>query len=379
MSVATSLNVFLMATTLAYVLLLAYMLRGWLRIPVFGRSERPVSTKVSVVIAARNEAENIPRTLDCLIAQDFPRELMEIIVVDDHSTDETASVVASYADRGVKLIRLDESDKHNSYKKLAISRAIAQAAGEIIVTTDADCRMGKKWLATVIGFFEETDAFLVSSPVLYSEEKSRFERLQALEFLCLIGLGAAGIGNGRPTTCNGANLAYRKAVFLEMDGFVGIDNLASGDDELFLHKVAERYPDRVRFCKSRQAVVFTDAKPTLAAFISQRRRWASKSTKYKDRKVVALGLTVWLFNAAFLLGSVCFLAILPKLNAAFLSAFGLKMAAECLFALPLCHFSHRRDLLRYLPLLSLAHPLYLVYIGLAGNIGKYDWKGRKVR
>jgi len=378
MSVATSLNVFLLATTLAYVLLLAYMLRGWLRIPVFEPSKPSVSTKVSVVIAARNEAGNISRTLDCLCAQDFPRELLETIVVDDHSTDETASVVASYADRGVKLIRLDEGDTHNSYKKMANGRAIAQATGDIIVTTDADCRMGKKWLATVIGFFEETDAFLVSSPVLYAEEKSRFERLQALEFLYLIGLGAAGIGNGHPTTCNGANLAYRKAVFLEMGGFNGIDNLASGDDELFLHKVAERHPDRIRFCKSSQAAVFTDAKPTLAAFISQRRRWASKSTKYRDRKMVALGLTVWLFNAAFLMGLVCFLAILPELNAAFLSAFGLKMAAECLFVLPICHFARRRGLLRYLPLLSPLHALYLVYIGLAGNIGKYDWKGRKV-
>jgi len=377
--VAISLNVSLIATALAYALLLVYMLRGWLRIPVFEGSKSPISTKASIVIAARDEADNIARTLDCLCAQDFPRELQEIIVVDDHSTDETASVVASYAGRGVKLIRLDEGGKHNSYKKLAIGRAIAQATGDVIVTTDADCRMGKNWLATVIGFFEETDAFLVSSPVLYSEEKSSFERLQVLEFLYLIGLGAAGIGNGRPTTCNGANLAYRRCVFLEMGGFNGIDNLASGDDELFLHKVAERHPHRIGFCKSGRAAVFTDAKPTLAAFISQRRRWASKSTKYKDKKVVALGLTVWLFNVAFLAGLVHFLSALPKLNVAFLSAFGLKMAAECLFVFPLCHFAHRRDLLRYLPLLSPLHALYLVYIGLAGNIGKYDWKGRKVR
>jgi len=163
-----------------------------------------------------------------------------------------------------------------------------------------------------------------------------------------------------------------------MGGFSGIDNLASGDDELFLHKVAERHPDRIGFCKSSQAVVLTDAKPTLAAFIGQRRRWASKSTKYKDKKVVALGLVIWLFNASLLAGFVHFLTALPKLNLAFLSALGLKMAAESLFVFPLCHFARRRDLLRYLPLLSPLHALYLVYIGLAGNIGKYDWKGRKV-
>ncbi len=364
--------------TLIYVLLVMYMLRGWVRIPVFPLPHDRLHSKVSVLIAARNEAENIGRTLDGIIAQDFPKDLLEIIVVDDHSTDATAAVVASYADRGVKLIRLNEGDKLNSYKKLAITRAIEQSSGSVMVTTDADCRMGKDWLKTVVAFFEKTEAYMVSSPVVYSEEKSYFERLQTLEFLYLIGLGAAGIGNGNPTTCNGANLAYRKDVFYEMGGFNGIDNVASGDDELFLHKVAEKYADRIHFCKSREAVVFTDAKPTLAAFISQRRRWASKSTKYKDKRVVALGISIWLFNVALLVGLVHFFVILPEINSLFLIAFGLKVLAEFLFILPLCLFARRRSLIWNLPLLSLIHSFYLVYIGLAGNVGKYDWKGRKV-
>src|SRR5690606_13494915 len=188
-----------------------------------------------------------------------------------------------------------------------------------------------------------------------SEEKSYFERLQTLEFLYLIGLGAAGIGNGNPTTCNGANLAYRKDVFYEMGGFNGIDNVASGDDELFLHKVAEKYADRIHFCRSREAVVFTDAKPTLAAFISQRRRWASKSTKYKDKRVVALGISIWLFNVALLVGLVHFFVTLPEVNSLFLIAFGLKVLAEFLFILPLCLFARRRSLIWNLPLLSLIH------------------------
>src|SRR5690606_3333641 len=159
------------------------------------------------------------------------------------------------------LFRSNESDKLNSYKKKAIAKAIESCRGELIVTTDADCRMGTQWLKTIVGYFEQQDLYMLSSPVVYSEEKSFFERLQTLEFLYLIGLGAAGIGNGKPTTCNGANLAYRKDVFLELGGFNGIDNLASGDDELLLHKVAEKYADRIGFCKSREAIVYTDAKP----------------------------------------------------------------------------------------------------------------------
>lgn len=358
-------------------LLILFMRRGWSGIPFF-YSSKDVGTRVSVLIAARNEEQNIARTIDCLLAQEFPKSLFEIIVVDDHSTDRTSAIVSSYADRGVQLIRLNVGDTMNSYKKYAISQAIEKSRGEIIVTTDADCRMGPNWLKTIVQYFEEHQLYMVSSPVIYSEEKSFFEELQTLEFLYLIGLGAAGIGNGTPTTCNGANLAYRRDVFYEMGGFKGIDELASGDDELFLHKVAEKYADRIGFCKSLAAIVYTDAKPDLRSFISQRKRWASKSTKYKDKKVVFLGIVIWFFNLALITSLFYFLFQLPYCNWILLTAFALKITAEFLFMIPLTRFADRTSLLKFLPLLSIVHAFYIVYIGLAGNIGKYDWKGRSV-
>lgn len=378
MWVTTSLDLFLFTMTVVYVVLVLYMLRGWFQIPYFKSKDTAVRTSISVLIAARNEEDNIARTLDCIVQQDFPKELLQVIVVDDHSTDNTAAIVASYASQGVTLLQLSEGDKLNSYKKLAISRAVAQASGEIIVTTDADCRMGTKWLRTVVGYFEKTGACMISSPVAYSEEKSYFERLQTLEFLYLIGLGAAGIGNKNPTTCNGANLAYRRDLFYEMGGFNGIDNLASGDDELFLHKVAEKYAEKIRFCKSKDAIVYTDAKATLSSFISQRRRWASKSTKYRDKRVVWLGISVWLFNLSLIAGLIQFVLDLPNINVLFLCAFGMKILVESVFIYPLCGLVNRRSLLVNLFPLSFVHAVYLVYIGVAGNVGKYDWKGRKV-
>lgn len=378
MWVTTGLDIFLVTMTVVYIVLVLYMLRGWIQLRYFNPGHTAVHTPVSVLIAARNEEDNIARTLDCIVNQDFPKELLQIIVVDDHSTDNTAAIVASYASRGVTLLQLNEGDKLNSYKKLAISRAIAQASGEIIVTTDADCRMGTSWLRTVVSYFEETGAYMVSSPVAYSEEKSYFERLQTLEFLYLIGLGAAGIGNKNPTTCNGANLAYRRDLFYEMGGFNGIDNLASGDDELFLHKVAEKYVEKIGFCKSKDAIVYTDAKATLSGFISQRRRWASKSTKYRDKRVVWLGISIWLFNLSLIAGLVQFIVDLPNVNVLFLLAFGMKILAELAFIYPLCGLVNRYSLLVNLFPLSVIHAVYLVYIGVAGNVGKYDWKGRKV-
>src|SRR5690606_36232708 len=256
--------------------------------------------------------------------------------------------------------------------------AIGMATGDFIVTTDADCRMDKGWLTTVIAYAEEKGHVLVSSPVVYSEQKGFFEELQTLEFLYLIGLGAAGIGNGHPSTCNGANLAYRRDVFYEMGGFNGIDHLASGDDELFLHKVAAKYPDKIGFCKSTDAIVYTDAKRDLRGFINQRRRWASKSTHYKNRGIVALGVSIWFFNVLLVVSGVAAFTGYPELQPVFAAAISLKFLIEFIFLYPLCGFAKRKDLLVYLPVLTVVHTIYMVYIGIAGNMGKYQWKGRRV-
>lgn len=365
--------------TIVYVVLVLYLRNGWGRIAAFKTDRAQPSTKVAVIIAARNEQSNIGRTLDAIVAQDYPKELLEIIVVDDHSTDQTGPIVQSYANQGVQLITLNQGDKLNSYKKFAIDQAIHASTAEVILTTDADCRMGAHWIRTIIRYMEQSDYWMISSPVCYDQEKSYFERLQTLEFLYLIGLGAAGIGNGNPTTCNGANLAYRKSLFFEMDGFKGIDDLASGDDELLLHKVAEVYASRIGFCKAREAVVYTDAKENVRSFMSQRKRWASKSTKYKDKKVVVLGVCVWLFNLSFVLGVLSLFWGGVSSALLVLISLLLKATVELIFLLPIVSFMSRRALLWNLPVLSLIHPLYLAYIGLSGNVGKYKWKGREVR
>lgn len=349
-----------------------------MRLPAVAIYDVRPRTKVSVLIAARNEEAHIGATISDILAQNFPSELLEVIVVDDHSIDRTSEIVLSYEARGVRLIRLNEDKALNSYKKKAISEAISRASGELIVTTDADCRMNSDWLKTVVLFYEKNGLKLVSSPVAYFRERAFFQEVQTLEFLYLIGLGASSIGHRMPTTCNGANLAYRKDVFLELGGFKGIDDLASGDDELFLQKVAERYPESVGFCKSPAAVVYTYAKENLSQFIEQRKRWASKSTRYKNKKFVALGVSIWLFNVLFLSGiAVAF--IHPQYWWLVGLSFLLKFLPELFFLMPLCSFINRRQLIWYLPILTVIHPVYMVYIGIAGNSGKYNWKGRMVR
>jgi cellulose synthase/poly-beta-1,6-N-acetylglucosamine synthase-like glycosyltransferase len=334
--------------------------------------------KVTILIAARDEEARINYTIDDILAQDYPKHLTEIIIVDDHSTDRTADIIRSYADRGVKLLQLNEDKPLNSYKKKAIAQAIGLSTGELMVATDADCRMGTKWLFSIVNYFETSDSVMISSPVAYFEEKSLFEYMQTLEFAYLIGIGAAFIGNKKASTCNGANLAYRKDVFYEVGGFKGIDDLASGDDELLLQKVAERYPGRIGFLKLREAIVYTHAKHTLNEFLQQRRRWASKSVKYKDKKIVALAVGIWLFNLSLLVN-----AALGFYNIYFLKLFALqfilKYLFELIFLLPITAFLKRTSLVSLLILIIPVHVIYFVYIGLLGNTRKYVWKGRLVK
>ncbi len=364
--------------TALYLLVLVYLIKGWANLKRPKNTNGTCSTKVTILIAARNEEARINYTIDDILAQDYPKDLIEIIIVDDHSTDCTADIIRSYANRGVKLLQLNEDKPLNSYKKKAIAKAIDLSTGDLMVATDADCRMGNKWLSSIVNYFETSGSVMISSPVAYFEERSLFEYMQTLEFAYLIGIGASFIGNKRASTCNGANLAYRKDVFYEVGGFKGIDDLASGDDELLLQKVAERYPGRIGFLKLRDAIVYTHAKHTLNEFLQQRRRWASKSTKYKDKKIVALAVSIWLFNLSLLVN-----AGLGFYNIYFFKLFAwqflLKYLFEIAFLLPITAFLKRTSLVALLLLIIPLHIIYFVYIGLMGNTRKYVWKGRLVR
>jgi cellulose synthase/poly-beta-1,6-N-acetylglucosamine synthase-like glycosyltransferase len=355
--------------TAVYLVVVSYLIKGWSNLKRPKTEGAPLNTKVTILIAARNEEEGIHYTIEDILAQDYPSHLTEVIIVDDHSTDSTAEIIRSYANRGIKLMQLQEDEPLNSYKKKAIAEAIARSTGDL---------MGSKWLSSVVAYYETHNLVMISSPVTYFEERSLFERLQTLEFAYLIGIGGAFIGNGRASNCNGANLAYRKDVFHEVGGFKGIDDLASGDDELLLQKIAVVYPKRIGFLKNTDAVVYTHAKHTLQEFLQQRRRWASKSTRYKDKKIVALAIAIWLFNLSMLAN-----ALLGFYNISFfvlfLVQYLLKYLFEAAYLLPITSFFQRSRLVALLVILIPVHIIYFVYIGLMGNTRKYSWKGRVVR
>lgn len=365
-----------------YAVVILYYNTSWHAMPEYSPKNIMIpGTGFSIIIPARNEADNIGPLLDSILSQTYSRDLFEVIVVDDHSTDETAAIVNQY--KGVKLVQLKE-DRINSYKKKAIETGIAAAQNEWIVCTDADCVVTPDWLQVLASFIMDNKPVFVAAPVSFIPAASKGKKesvlyiFQALDFLTLQGITGASVAGKKHNMCNGANLAYKREVFYEVDGFKGIDNIASGDDMLLMHKIWKKYPGQVGYLKSKVAIVETEAAPTWKAFFNQRIRWASKATSYDDKRIFVVLLLVYLFNCSFLA-----LLVLSFFNIIYLYAFlvfiVLKTLIEISFVGRVSRFFNRRHLLKYFFFFQPLHIGYTIISGFLGTFGSYEWKGRKVK
>ena len=339
------------------------------------------SYSFSVIIPARNEATNIANCINSICANNYPTHLYEIIVVDDYSEDETSSVVKQLQQlySNLKLVELCEvlgDTNLNSYKKKSIEIGISNAVNEFIVSTDADCIVPKNWLMYFDGFLQKTKAVFVAAPVEFIKENSLLNDFQYIDFLAMQSITAAAVTKGFQTMCNGANMAYSRNVFYQVEGFKNIDNIASGDDMLLMQKVKAKFPSQVGYLFAKEAVVKTPSAATVTEFLNQRIRWASKSKNYKDLNVLMVLLLVYLLNISLAFGFIIGLFSISLLVKIFLLIV-LKSAIEF-------YFLHKAKNLfsgfSYLKFLAL-QPFHIVYIILAGWLGyfkKYEWKGRKV-
>jgi len=377
---------------LIYSALIIYYRQGWVSIPQFeavvlrGRH----TTKISVIIPARNEGQNIKDCLDSIRDQSYPKDLFEVIVVNDHSTDNTAAVIDEYAGQNIKRIDLADhiGDHLNAYKKKAIEVGIQQSAGELIITTDADCIVPPNWLQTIAAFYEMRHPVFIAAPVSINCSNRFIEKFQALDFMVLQGITGAAVQKQMHSMCNGANLAYQKEAFEKVDGFKGIDNIASGDDMLLMHKIFKRYPTKLLFLKSKAAIVQTAPVHSIREFFQQRIRWASKADKFGDKSLFPVLLIVYLFNLMMLVVPIISIFnnvqysvfnIQCSLITVWLWMLLLKTLIELIFLYPVAKFFGKQNMLKVFPLMQPFSIVYTVIAGWLGKFGSYEWKGRKVR
>lgn len=381
------LPVILLITGILWVLyaILILLYRYWLlRLPVFDPKEKKEPhTFFSVIIPARNEAANIPKCLLSVLSQDYPSALFEVIVINDHSTDETESLIRElqkgFANlRLLNLAELIQDRQLNAYKKKAIELAIAESRGTWIVTTDADCMIQPEWLRLFDAYIQEKHPVFVAAPVMFSSPGGFLANFQLLDFISLQAITAASVSAGFHTMCNGANLAYRKDVFYEVGQFRGIDQLASGDDMLLMHKIKLRYPDRLGYLYHPEAIVTTAPMPDWKSFLNQRIRWASKAATYQDRSIFWTLALVYAFNALLCL-LFCVGLLIPAGIRYWLLLVIAKTLTEFCLMIPAAKFYGKTDVLGWFPLMQPFHILYTVIAGWLGKFGSYEWKGRTVK
>ncbi|WP_370469363.1 glycosyltransferase family 2 protein [Nibrella viscosa] len=369
----------LLGITLLYALFTLTLWVTWLRMPAFHPpAQASGHAFITCIIPVRNEAQNLPHLLHDLNQQTYGR--FEVIVADDASTDTTLALTQAFAREASFSLRwLSLSDVRTaSPKKRAIHQSIELAQGELIVTTDGDCRVGPRWLETIAAFYAATQARLISGPVTFTPEHSVFDYLQTVEGASLIGSGACTLALGVPTMCNGANLCYEKRVFQEVGGFAGVDHVASGDDELLMHKIAGKYPQGLRFLKSPEAIVQTGPHTSWRAFYNQRKRWASKWRAYQRYLPTVLAVFIFLSNASVVVSLISWLANWIDFKG-FISVVLLKALPEFLFLRQVLVFLQKKAAVSRIPLTQWLYPFYVMFFGLAAQRKGFEWKDRKLK
>jgi len=370
--------------------MIALFCYGWVKLP---KSESlPVRKAgkinvqlppVSIIVAARNEEKNIINCLTALINQNYSASY-EIIIINDFSEDKTEKLVGDFIKTNPqKTISLIHSKLPG--KKNAIEQGIKIAKGDIIATTDADCVMGENWLQLMVENLILSNNQLVIGPVNHQHENSVLEKFQTLELMSLIASGAASLYYNKAIMSNGANQVYYKQSFIDVGGYEGLKNVASGDDVLLMYKIKKRFGNKISFIKNEKAFVYTTAKKSIKDFLNQRIRWASKGFLLLNKEAKAVAFIVISANVSlaigFLLCIMYFLKIAVSVNflKIFLILLLMKWFIDFLLLFLASKFFNKKNYLIYFLPHQLFYSTYIFIVAVLSSFGTYEWKGRKVR
>ncbi|WP_349292865.1 glycosyltransferase family 2 protein [Flavobacterium lacisediminis] len=337
----------------------------------FSKTEFTPKTSFTIVVPFRNEKENLPNLLHSISLLNYPKELVEVILVDDDSDDEFRIQNLEFRIQMIKNVR-----KSNSPKKDAIETAIQIAKHDWIITTDADCLVQKDWLTIYDQYIQENEVEMVASGVCYVPKNGFLSAFQNLDFLSLQGASIGSFGINQPFMCNGANFAYSKSFFKELNGFQGNETIASGDDVFLLQKAVSFAPKKVGFLLAKESIVATKPAGTWSELFQQRVRWASKSTGYSSVYGKLLALVVFGGNLAWIVSFLLWLVGLLDQNI-FMLFVALKFLIDFILLFKTANFFESK--LEYVLASSLLYPFFSVSVAMYSLFGKYSWKGRSFR
>ena len=354
-----------------YILFIGQLIYGFNRIKRFTKNDTIPTTSFTIVVPFRNEAENLPKLLHTISYLNYPKELFEVILVDDDSEEVFSAQYSVFSLQVVKNIR-----RSNSPKKDAIETAIAIAKNDWIITTDADCLVQKYWLNSFDQLIQEKDLKMIASGVCYVPKSGFLHAFQTLDFLSLQGATIGSFGIHKPFMCNGANFAYAKTFFKELNGFQGNETIASGDDVFLLQKAILSAPKKVGFLYAKESIVATKSVGSWSELFQQRVRWASKSTGYSSVYGKLLALVVFGGNLAWLLTFILWLidSLDPNIFLLFITS---KFLVDFILLFKTANFFESK--LHYVLASSSLYPFFSVSVAVYSLFGEYSWKGRIFR
>lgn len=341
-----------------------------------GNSDVEPAPKVSILIAARNEAEGIRATLDSVMAQDY-RGFWEVWVADDRSEDDTPKILAEFAKKypdKFHVLTIREIPEGASPKKFALSQMIEACDGEILCLTDADCIVKPTWVTGIVAEFEPGIELVAGHSYIPTVPKvsSVLICMQAVETLIYRVAGTAGLAMHLPLTSTGNNLAYRKSFFKSVKGFENVIKIQSGDDDLLMQKLAADRPWAMRYCIDESTFVTTNGKETLKELWEQRKRWASKTIYYTPKIVFVLSM-VFLFLLMECVGAL----LSPFSFTIFLATavtFVIKCAGDLILILRGLRIFRQEHLIKWCIPVEFIHAPFTVLAVLFGLFGRFKWK-----
>jgi cellulose synthase/poly-beta-1,6-N-acetylglucosamine synthase-like glycosyltransferase len=369
-------EIILFVVLMIYVVLILRLIVGFDKVKSFVRTNEKPKTAFTIIVPFRNEEKNLSKLLQSISKLNYPYKLIEVILVDDFSTDSSERICIRWRleHEYLDTTLLENLRLSNSPKKDAIGRAMPIAKHDWIITTDADCIVNPNWLLTIDNYIQNNDAEMIVGAVIYKTKNNWFHHFQQLDLLSLQGTTIGSFGINKPFMCNGANFAYTKKLFQELDGFNGNNKIASGDDVFLLQKAVAKVPEKVHYLKNTETIVKTKPENDLFQLFMQRVRWASKTTGYSSTYAKFLAVIVLLMNLSLVCGLwfvVCGCCNWKILLIPFLIKY---LVDYCLL------YKANKYLLKgkwLLPLASsLLYPFYSSLVGIYSLFGSFSWKGR---
>ena len=350
----------------AIILRIAFYLK---EVKPFQEKVNNAKIKVSVIVACHNEENNLPGLLSCLAKQDYPQDFFEVIIVDDNSTDSTFELACKFD--GIKNLKVIRN--HGTGKKIAIKQGVGESSAELILTTDADCRMAKEWVSSIASFYDIEKPEMIIAPVNLSKQNDGFlNSSQIIEWQALQGITAGTAAKGNPVMCNGANLGFKRDTFLSHS--YGLKyNLASGDDIFLLQTIKEERKSNIRWLESSEATVITSPALTFNELLKQRARWTSKAGAYTDPCTIFIALVTFCINIE-LLGLYLACILNQALVFILIACFITKSASDFALLKETNRKSGKPAKLRYFLVSEILYPVYVLIVSLKALTVKKRWK-----